>query len=396
MSTKKTKRAELLARMTELMNDNSDGLSEAQQKEWDKCKSQIELMDLSGADENGLIPRKVPMEQIREHKPYENNQNCWIDSNGKKVKVFANNERLSNNPDGLSVGRYLRGCLTGKWDGASLEKRMGVTTSNNGQYLIPTPLSEILVDYARANMVLVKAGAQTVNMDSSTLKIAKVLTDPTVSVKAELESADDSPPTFDQVELSSKTIVAYATFSQEWLNDALNAPEMLEQVMIGALAAKIDFYGLQGQGTTEPTGIIYTSGINTVDVELDTWNYDALLGGLRANQEANCSTTNAYILSPKVNYELSRLKDSNNNYIVQPSDVAALPKHITTSIDKDDLVIGDFRQMILGLRQEITFQTSPIADEMFKKFGMAVRCVARIDWAVARANHFCFCSENVS
>ncbi|MBM1309072.1 phage major capsid protein [Sulfitobacter mediterraneus] len=78
---------------------------------------------------------------------------------------------------GLSVGQYLRSMVVG---GKTEAERRALSEGSDsaGGYTVPDVLSAHLIDLARAESVVMRAGAQTVPLTSDTNNIAKVLTDP--------------------------------------------------------------------------------------------------------------------------------------------------------------------------------------------------------------------------
>jgi len=319
----------------------------------------------------------------------------WMDEKGNPVRVYSHGEKMGTGA--LSVGKFMRGALTGNWQGAEAEHRIFATTSTNlsgGGYAIPQYLHKELIDLARAKSVLSAAGARIVDLQAASNKILRVTADPTAQVKPELEAFDASNASFDLVEFSPWTIGTYVQISKELAEDGQNFAQILEQVMSAVVASKLDYLGLRGVGTTEPTGIINTADINTVTVT--DWNYDVVLDSLSELQEDNCDSANAYIVSPATNNTLVKLKDKNDNYLAVPNDVKTLSKYVTTSMQDSDMVVGDFSNLYLGLRSGLSFEFSPVAYDSFQKYALAFRVVLRADWQVVRPSHFCLASQNVS
>ena len=102
----------------------------------------------------------------------------WVDrKTGKEIRTLRPDERLADTIEvapeqrGLRVGKYLRGLITGRWDGAEAEQRAAMTTTQaaTGGNLLPSPLAAYVIDLARNRSVVTKAGATLVPMTAPTL-----------------------------------------------------------------------------------------------------------------------------------------------------------------------------------------------------------------------------------
>src|SRR3954468_10363228 len=74
----------------------------------------------------------------------------------------------------LSLRKYLRGMVTGEWDGADAERRaMAEGVLGTGGYMLPAPLSAQIIDLARNQTRVLQAGAGLVPMPNKTLDMAR-------------------------------------------------------------------------------------------------------------------------------------------------------------------------------------------------------------------------------
>src|SRR5207247_8835185 len=112
-----------------------------------------------------------------------------------------------------------------------------------GGVLVPGPLGAQLIDLARARSVVVQAGAQTIPMTSTTLRLARVLGDPTANWYAdEVRTAGftESQGTFGSLDLTSRTLAILTRASIELAMDAPNFEWVIETQIAAALAVAID------------------------------------------------------------------------------------------------------------------------------------------------------------
>lgn len=397
LETFETERKKAIAEMELMISDNPNGFTQEQQSKFDSLKSKAELAKIKIEEYKASRPISTGV-TVPDILPtnYDTFNSGWTDTQGRSVKVYSPTDKLGSGE--FSVGKYIKGALSGNWSGAEREHGLFAATTTNqagGAYLMPSVLQSEFIDLFRANTVLVQAGANTVELQSGSDKIARVISDPTAQVKVELEAFDGSNPNFDLVSFTPFTIGAYVQISKELAQDAQNIEQILQSTMSAAVGQKLDLLGLYGAGTTEPVGLLNYDSINAVPV--DTFDYDTILDGLAENEKENCYTSSVYVCSPSVSNTLSKLKETGTGaYLVPPVDVQKLRKLVSTNVEDTDLVLGDFSNLYLGIRSGISFESSPIAGDSFSKYALAFRIVLRADWQVIRPKAFCLCSQNIS
>jgi HK97 family phage major capsid protein len=335
----------------------------------------------------------------------------WADNQGNKYLALAPQHRVVDYvgrraplPDGikveeLSVGRMLRAMFTGNWRHAEAEQRVimeaaGSTGVNeSGGFLVPEPLSSMVIDLARAKSVCIAAGARTIPGTSDQLVIARVTGDPTIEFKGENAAFTESGPTFDQVRLVFRTMGAYCVMSRELADDALNAPELWEFTMSKALGVMFDSTCLAGTGAELGfVGICYYDGTNVVE-SIGSVDYEDFLNAIQ-RIEVDKGEPRTMIISPSVKYDLAALlvNSEANHYATPPPDVAGLQKLVTTSVPSGYSVVGDFRSLLIGLRQEPRIEISTVSGDVFKKHQLALKITMRCDAALSHATDFCVLS----
>lgn len=191
------------------------------------------------------------------------NRTGWTDSNGNPVRVIGADERISNEEQrGTALGDVVRAMVVGPR--SEIEKRaLSEGTNSAGGYTVPTPLASWFIDRLRARSAVIKAGALTVSMDSATLAIARLDTDPVIGWRAENAALASGDATFSRVLLTAKSLAGIVLLSRELLMDTVNAGQMIEQAIAKAMALEMDRAAIYGNGSgNSPTGIINISGIN--------------------------------------------------------------------------------------------------------------------------------------
>jgi HK97 family phage major capsid protein len=209
-------------------------------------------------------------------------------------------------------------------------------------------------------------------MESATLKMARLTTDPTAQWLAEAAAMTPSDPVFDAVTLTSKTLRCQVVSSRELLADAPNIDAQLSGILYATLALELDRAGLIGSGSgAQPLGLFGTSGIATVSMGTNgatVTNYDPFVDALTALRNANAATPTAWVMAPRTAGQLDKLKATDNQPLVPPARVSGIPQLQTTSIpvnqtqgtssDASTVLVGNFAELLIGLRQEITIDVS--------------------------------------
>jgi HK97 family phage major capsid protein len=351
----------------------------------------------------------------------------WTDPRtGQPVAVLKPEQRMADlagsaayDAEPLSLGKYVRGLATGRWDGAEREMRaMTEGSLGGGGYLVPSPLSSQIIDRVRNAAVTVRAGARTIPMDSSTLSIARVAAsngDPTAAWHAENAAITASDMAFEQVKFTAQTLASIVSMSVELFEDATGLDVLVADTLGKVLGLELDRACLRGSGTQpEPKGIRNQSGV-TVDSTTFTTNgsvigaaaptgavaWDWVSKQVSALWGAN-ENPNAVIYSARTAGELDLLRASTGAVLPPPGSVANLQRLFTNSVpntltqgtsnDCSEAYVGDFSQSLIGLRREVVLEVSRTANvgatSMFSTMGIALRAYLRADFQLARPAAF--------
>jgi len=323
-----------------------------------------------------------------------NDASEWRSSRtGERVAVLSPEQRFSDMHKGgapLSLGRMIRACVIGDWTGAPAEQRALSTTSNpSAGILVPSAMAATVIDKARAQSTLIQAGAQTIDMPSGNLTIARVNTDPTVEVHGENSALTGADVGFGGVQLTAFTLGVFVKMSRELADDAPNSVSLIENEMSSALANKIDRFGLQGTGSAEPLGLVNFVGTNTTAVG-GSLDYDNILDALEQNELDDHVSTSA-ILSPANVAVLRKLKVNSevNHYASPPSDVSALRMFSTTNMPDATGVVLDGSKFMIGLRQSPMVEVSTQAGTSFADHSVWIKATWRGCFATSDATSIC-------
>jgi HK97 family phage major capsid protein len=282
---------------------------------------------------------------------------------------------------------------------------MGISPDSAGGYTVPTPLAGELIDRARNQSRVFQAGARTIPMESSTLKIARVLTDPAAGWKAENAAASATDMTFDAVTLTARSLVAVAKLSIELFEDSPTVNEAVDTAMSQALALELDRAALRGSGTSpEPRGIRNTSGVGIQSMGTNgapLTNFDPFSTAVQTIREAN-GEPNAVIFAPRTSGALDRLKDTTNQPLQPPTSyqemqklpTSQIPTNLTqgTSNVASEAYLGQFNELLVGVRTNLRIEASRVStvggESAFDRLQIHVRAYLRADVALAQPGHF--------
>ena len=276
----------------------------------------------------------------------------------------------------LSFDRYLRGLVTGRWDGAEHERALSEGTLTAGGHLVPTPLSARVIDLARNQTRVFQAGAITVPMTAATLKLARLTGENAPAWKAENASITDQDMTFDSVTFTARTMVRLIKLSLELFEDSdPSAEDVIARSFAGQVALELDRVALRGSGTPpEPQGVrnqtgvtIATHGANGALIATATaydWHLDA-----RGVVAGNNFDPNAHIQAPRTSTSLSKLREATTSaYLAPPPNMLPMlttkqvPINLTvgTSTDTSEIYTADWSQLMIGIRNE--FRLIPLKE----------------------------------
>lgn len=268
----------------------------------------------------------------------------------------------------LSIGKYVRGMVTGEWRGAEKEQRaLAEGSLGAGGYMLPALMAARVIDRARAQARVLQAGARTVPMENSTLKVPRLATDPTAAWHTENATITASDPSFEAVTLQAQTLAGLTTLSMELLEDT-DVDEIVTDAFAKVFALKLDYAALYGSGTPpEPRGVKNTTGITTSSMGTNgaVMTSDLYIDAITAPWDSNYQPT-AAIASVRTGRALLKLKDGDNNYLSLPSEVEDVKLLTTTQVPNNltqgsssvasDLFVADWTKMLIGVRHSFSIQ----------------------------------------
>jgi len=331
-----------------------------------------------------------------------------------EVRVLAPGDKLADvcrrdlvdgiKPEDLSLGRVLRGLVTGEWSGAEAEKRavMAEGTSSLGGVLIPAPMAAQVIDLARNQAIVFRAGASTVSMTANTLKMCKVTGDMSASWREENAAITASEMSFDSLSFTAKALAALCTISIELLEDAGNVNGLIENSIAQALALELDRAALFGSGVApEPLGLNGVTGVQSIsmgDNGAALTGYSPFTLAMQRLYEKN-ATPGSFVFSPRTWAALEGLVDTTGQPLAAPASFAGASKLVSNQIpntltqgtasNASSIFTGAWSNLMVGMRTSLTLEASRVAGaDAFSKMQVMIRAYLRADVQVARPDHF--------
>lgn len=330
----------------------------------------------------------------------------FVDDKGIEHKAYMPNEKLAGPlTEGLredSFGRILRANILGNREGLTYEeKTLSEGTGSTGGFFISDVVASRVWDEARNQSVIFKAGALTFPMSGPIVRLVKITGSPDAYFVAENEAITEGNFVIAPVTLKAMTVGCYVKSSLELLQDAPNAAAAIQNSMAKSIALKIDLSGLAGDGVSAPRGIANMDGRNIISMGTNgatLTNYDEFSEGVQDVLEAN-GNPNACIFSPRTYGTLDRLKTNTTlNPLTPPKSFQDLKKFVTNQVGIEDIkgtctsaskaYIGDFRQMLVGVRSGLSIEVAKSGDSTFAKNQLRIRVTSRIDIAIMNEAFF--------
>jgi len=316
-----------------------------------------------------------------------NGGNQMVDSKFKILNI-SNISKIYENKEGLDLGNYVKGALTGQWDNASKEMdQFKALSTGTGAVLIPQSLSAQVLAAVMNKSLIYRSGCPVVDMPNGNLTIARVVNNPTYGFKEELAPVAPSDTTFEGINLKGKTCYGLMKVSLETLHSATNLTQVLLQAMSDSIADAIDKAMLYGTGITDIKGIFNYDTINTVEAtKIDYSSFVNAVGKIRqANGEPTIMGVNA-----TVDNALNLLVDTLGQPLEAPKVIDNLQRTVSNNLrsnlgpllDENEAIIYDPSALIIGNQVRFAFEVS--RELGFTDGSVYLRIYSLLDMAVIR------------
>lgn len=257
------------------------------------------------------------------------------------------------------------------------------------------------IDVLRNSSSVMQAGARMLTGLSGDVKIPRKTAGAAAAwISTEGGAASESEMTVGSVSLQPRTLGAYTDVTRQLLiQSSLDVESLIRDDLAQALAIAIDKAGLEGTGASgQPTGILNTSGVNTVaafaaanptfaevvGLETAVAEDNALLGSL------------SYIMPASMYGALKTVEKASNTaqFVVEPGGTMNGYRAIVSNqATAGNLYFGNFNDLLIGMFGGLDIVVDPYTNST----SGTIRVVAlqSVDAAVRRAVSFAYGNDGV-
>jgi succinylarginine dihydrolase len=246
-------------------------------------------------------------------------------------------------------------------------------------------------------------------METATLAIAKLTGEAgALAWKVENQPAPLSDAQFGKVTLTARTLFGACAVSLEAVQDASNIDQVIENSLAMSAALALDLAALRGDGTAaSPIGIRNAPGVQLVDLGTNgatltsTTFYPKWSQACQLIMQKN-GIPRTTIFAPRTWSEQDLLANTLNDALEAPDSWKNLQKLVTNQVPinntkgssnaSSEAYVGDFQQMLVGIRSELNLEISRVAGDStgsaFRSGQIWIRIFMRADIQLARPEHF--------
>lgn len=317
---------------------------------------------------------------------------------GKQIRAYAPHEPIAEwrqSHHDFSFQDWIRAVYSGDWSKMP-RNQMSEQVGADGGWLVPGPLAAQTIEMVRNKMMVLKAGALTVPMDSNTLTFAKQSSDIVAHWRGELQPIVPSKPTIDKVTFVAHVVAGITILSEELIQDAPNAGAIVQSSLAAALALAVDAAALTGDGVGKPTGCTVATGVQKLTGigAITHWGKFIEANGLLVS--SNFQPT-ALVLNGPTYAVIDGFAVPVENQPLLPPPSWATYQHLVSNqlpevSNTSTAVLGDFTQYWFGMRQQLVIEVQKTgtvgSTNLNTDLAVAIRAYLRVDGLPVRPEAF--------
>lgn len=304
----------------------------------------------------------------------------------------------------FSLGRAVRGMVTGQWSDADLERRaLAEGGASTGGFLTPELVSAQVIDRIRNQARVLEAGATIVPMDSDIVSIPRLAGGVTASWKVENAPVQESDPAFERVTLVAHTLPVLTRISMELFEDMTPAAsDAITNELTQAIALELDRAALRGSGVAPvPLGLRNQAGVELRPMSgangSAPTSYADLVRAVAALRGRNIAP-NAALHSPRTALTYALMADTTGQPLQAPGylaglqflETAQLPDNLTTgtSSDTSEVYVGRWSDLLIGVRPTIGVRVRQLHERFADQMQVGLLAWLRADVQLAHPESF--------
>jgi HK97 family phage major capsid protein len=194
------------------------------------------------------------------------------------------------------------------------------------------------------------------------------------------------------ITLVSHKLGIYTEASREVLADGLSLEKQLGEAIIKACSFYLDYAFLRGNGVAQPLGVLNNASMISINRAVASQVAYADLVSMYSRMHPACLNSAVWIVSHSVMPQLTNMTDAGNHLIWMPGYSGSIKENVPTTLfgkpviltektpslgNKGDVMLVDFQQYAIGVRQEVTLERSNAPG--WTRDVNSFRCILRAD-----------------
>lgn len=291
---------------------------------------------------------------------------------------------------GQNIGKFVRSLIAGKGNLQAAEKfakdflkdeavakSLNLTTYEDGGVMAPYEYSSEMIELLRPLTAVRRLGARTVPLVGGMIMPRQTAGANAYYIGEEGE-VNASDLSFGDLKFEEKELMSVVPISNKLIRVAGNSANSIvtEDLTMG-FAVKTDGVFIRGNGTQySPKGMRYWAHSDNIfavitDTDILTEVDQTLTQAIYKLKAANIPMlTPGWIISPRTEIFLWRLKDANGNYVYKDemkmgmlwgmpyTATTQIPDNLGTGGNESEIYFADFAQLIIAEAQQIAFSVS--------------------------------------
>lgn len=259
------------------------------------------------------------------------------------------------------------------------EKALGETSFAGGGALLPPEFSAGIIEELGAKSVVRDSGTTSVPMNTGSLTMPYIDASATAAYTGEGSNATSSEPTFGQLELSDKELVALIPVGNRLLANGGDAVDnVIRGHIVRVMRRKEDVTFIRSDGTqNEPKGMLFWADSGnkfnanaTVSVANVTDDLGTAIQNLEDN-DVDMDESPGWLIAPRTKKYLFTARDSNGNLVFEPEmrtgTLMGIPWRMTSQIptnlgggsDESEVYLAAFDSLVIAENSALSVEAFP-------------------------------------